>query len=111
VKELKECPFCGGEAEGFINESYYDFYTIRCTPCDFELDGATKREVLKIWNTRTPTVSVEDLRGVVADLKMIPTMSTVNKSVAANEAARTLEQLLAKSEGEMTTTTEHQEEG
>jgi len=107
----QKCPFCGAEIKVFQNmkKKWVPF-------CDnhecFRFDGfGTKEEAVAAVSQRNPTVSVEDLRGVVADLKMIPTMSTVNKSVAANEAARTLEQLLAKSEGEMTTTTEHQEEG
>ena len=49
-EELKPCPFCGGEAEWFINKHAY---MVECQNCyargSLEL---TKQDAIEAWNTR-----------------------------------------------------------
>ena len=49
-KELKPCPFCGGEA--WIYEG--NIYWVKCEDCGVEqVWSGTKEKAIKKWNTRT----------------------------------------------------------
>lgn len=62
-KELKPCPFCGGEPFGpkFEYESgRFDIYSVECPACDYSVEGGVFKEgdeakdaVTRFWNTRT----------------------------------------------------------
>ena len=60
-KELKPCPFCGGEIEitehEGISDDDIDGYSI-CCPCVF--GGEDKDAVIKAWNTRTAIVEAQE---------------------------------------------------
>lgn len=47
---LKPCPVCNSAVEGFINESYYHMFTVRCNTCQTEKDYNTRAEALARWN-------------------------------------------------------------
>lgn len=64
-KELKPCPFCGGEAvintiEPHKHEvakfmpDYPGGTFIECTGCTCALSGETEEKAIKAWNTRKP---------------------------------------------------------
>lgn len=47
MSELKDCPFCGGEA--YHDVQYEELY---CTKCEVKVSGATSNVLIKEWNTR-----------------------------------------------------------
>lgn len=52
--EILPCPFCGGDAEYWLDRHYADCHVIECMDC-----GATKRseyDVYKVWNMREGVV-------------------------------------------------------
>ena len=56
MKELKNCPFCGGKAEIIIFNYEYGTVTVRCTneDCDITMGKAffTDEEAINHWNRR-----------------------------------------------------------
>ena len=49
-KELKPCPFCGGEAELYY---YFGSVWVHCTGCDKNFTiFDTEKDAIKAWNTR-----------------------------------------------------------
>lgn len=92
ITELKECPFCGGEAQLFPkdrdNPPYQRFYDVRCVTKDCYLeDGAdymfdTKGEAVAKWNTRAARPGQKEIRD--KDLKIL------------GDRVRTLEARLSK---------------
>ena len=53
-KELKPCPFCGGEA---VINILLGNYCVTCTECNgsiFPAAGMTEEEAIEAWNTRKP---------------------------------------------------------
>lgn len=52
-EKLKQCPFCGGEAELITIGSRA--YLIKCKTCQIKTPRVTKAETaVRIWNTRKP---------------------------------------------------------
>ena len=52
--ELKQCPFCGGEAE--LYQSYFGYYQIECHQCSARSCTAVEKEsVISNWNMRSTT--------------------------------------------------------
>lgn len=54
-KELKSCPFCGGDAE-IRTEPLVDMSLIHCINCDAMVsfvDNERKDRLIKAWNRRT----------------------------------------------------------
>lgn len=57
-RELRECPFCGGEAEIFAYDPYDGYqgnltvYLVRCTKCGVELTREKKDTAIETWNRR-----------------------------------------------------------
>jgi Lar family restriction alleviation protein len=52
MKKIKRCPFCGGKAEVFINNSIYA-YSILCTECYAEsCRKHNEEDALILWNSR-----------------------------------------------------------
>jgi len=50
-KELKKCPFCGGEATFYGVDSYY----VACCRCEAQIARyRTAQEAVAVWNCRTP---------------------------------------------------------
>ena len=50
-KELKHCPFCGGELPKTIE--YGDGWYVRCCECNAETDTKeTEEEAIEAWNMR-----------------------------------------------------------
>ena len=49
MNKLKPCPFCGGKAE-LVEGS--DGWCVYCKECDCEMVRFTKKQAVKIWNTR-----------------------------------------------------------
>lgn len=66
MSELKNCPFCGGEAEKYqLNYGTAD-HVIRCSNIDCGVKPFIKKsnfdKIVKYWNTRTPTqITKEDV--------------------------------------------------
>lgn len=57
-KELRECPFCGGEAE-LLDYPEVEAYCVACLECGVEtLFYSSKEKVIKDWNTRTNKIPV-----------------------------------------------------
>ncbi len=61
--KLKPCPFCGGNAEIFINKSRQgQTSNIHCSKCSCRktllkhpsYDGVIEQDAIDDWNTRTP---------------------------------------------------------
>lgn len=58
-KELKPCPFCGGEAVLFIDESCYYKSAVYCGKCRVSTPREHIPEIaIDTWNTRKP---IEDI--------------------------------------------------
>lgn len=59
-KELRECPFCGGEAimaKDTIRDT--DYWIVICSDCDCNTICRTaQNEAIKAWNTRTNKIPV-----------------------------------------------------
>lgn len=54
-KELKPCPFCGGEAKIIENNHYTDIHSVMCKNCFSETDRYhTQEEAMAQWNKRKP---------------------------------------------------------
>lgn len=63
-KELKPCPFCGGEAVINVIEPHEHVVVnlppypggafIECTGCTCAMSGQSEEEVIEAWNTRKP---------------------------------------------------------
>ena len=58
-KELRPCPFCGGEAEAYKlpygrngAEKGNWYYDIRCKKCTATLTGGNESGTIEWWNTR-----------------------------------------------------------
>jgi len=54
LSELLACPFCGNHD---LTEDYAEYdnsisYWIECPKCEIVVEGDTKREAYKKWNTR-----------------------------------------------------------
>ena len=63
-KELKPCPFCGGDAQGSV-EYYKDdqWFFVHCTRCNARIDGeASKESARRTWNSRVKEVDHEENR-------------------------------------------------
>ena len=60
MTELKNCPFCGSEADGPNETDFGDEYWIQCTnpECRVTIEMETEAEAIKAWNTRTENVCV-----------------------------------------------------
>ena len=54
MRELKCCPFCGGEA--YTDKIGKPLFTIRCTNinCYCEISKNSLEDAINAWNTRTP---------------------------------------------------------
>ena len=53
MKELKPCPFCGGEAEIEMDENWYWNYYVFCQECKITTDYyETADEAIEAWNRR-----------------------------------------------------------
>lgn len=56
MKEIKKCPFCGGEAEIVVCNILYESnnkYIVRCKKCSAETDLCETREkAVERWNER-----------------------------------------------------------
>lgn len=53
-KELKPCPFCGGEAFEYYSGSQFEFCEVVCKECGCRSKGKTEAEAIEAWNTRKP---------------------------------------------------------
>ena len=65
MRELKRCPFCGGEAElrKHINGRGLEQHYVECLNCDCDMNVSTYsyntvEEAIKVWNTRNPVDDV-----------------------------------------------------
>ena len=59
--KLKPCPFCGGEAELFMNDE------IICN-CGAIMTESEDTDVITLWNTRTPRLTVEEVEECVGKI-------------------------------------------
>ena len=64
MKELKPCPFCGGDA---VIEAIYDDYEVRCTDCGNGtlILESVKGRAIDAWNTRTGSAELEAVKEYV----------------------------------------------
>jgi len=63
IKELKPCPFCGGEAD--LHHFGMKTYEIDCTDCGVNFGNSwggseLEDDLIKLWNTRPSELSDED---------------------------------------------------
>jgi len=58
MDKLLPCPFCGGEAELFMNDE------IICN-CSAIMTESEDTDVITLWNTRTPRLTVEDVYNTI----------------------------------------------
>jgi Lar family restriction alleviation protein len=64
IEELKPCPFCGREAEIYVNSGHAtegsDIGCVRCKECKAEIRYGWptirnyREQAIGLWNTRTP---------------------------------------------------------
>ena len=79
-KELKRCPFCGGEAE-LYESSDGDFFRVSCTKCYTLSDYYySKFEAIDTWNTRNYLEKQDS-----SNSSEIPKSSNVEQSVQVPE--------------------------
>lgn len=71
AKELKNCPFCGGDAELHKYE-YGTDVIVNCKGCDIQ-QGIYwhKDDAIKAWNTRTPIVEAQEWNPNMDDMAFI----------------------------------------
>jgi Lar family restriction alleviation protein len=50
MEELRECPFCGGEAN--IDEMSQDYYMVCCSKCGISCEFGTYLTAIEMWNRR-----------------------------------------------------------
>ena len=62
MSELKDCPFCGEEAELIKQDRHHPigglyYYWVECTGCEISVpnnqDVVTPDDAIKVWNTRS----------------------------------------------------------
>lgn len=83
MDELKPCPFCGGQAQVYMNK--HSRFIVKCmTPGCIKSNPArlTKREIAAAWNVR-PTSATESYEGLL----LICLMASVKKVKAGLEYA------------------------
>lgn len=68
-KELKPCPFCGGEAFEYYSGSQFEFCEVVCKECGCRSKRKTEAEAIKAWNTRKP------IDKVVEQLEALPNIN------------------------------------
>ena len=66
MRELKPCPFCGGEAR-------HNEYAIECKKCDLTIAYETPEITREYWNTRP------------ANLVVCPTEERINQLISSDE--------------------------
>ena len=61
MTELKNCPFCGSEADGPNETDFGDEYWIQCTnsECRVTMEMETEAQAIKAWNTRSAQAEEE----------------------------------------------------
>lgn len=47
--KLKQCPFCGGEAD---TEWHHGYFGVRCKSCYAEVTADGMNDAIELWNTR-----------------------------------------------------------
>ena len=52
MKELKPCPFCGGEAIIYQNYNEYGIWTVSCDVCHVEMVSGVRDILVAAWNVR-----------------------------------------------------------
>ena len=68
-KELKPCPFCGGEAEK--EWGIPSIFWIKCTGCGVEgSQHGSLEEAIKAWNTRKPIDKVVEQLEAIQNFEM-----------------------------------------
>lgn len=83
-RELKPCPFCGGEAVINVIEPHEHVVVnlppypggafIECTGCTCAMSGQSEEEVIKAWNTRKPIDKVVERLEELETYKQTVTM-------------------------------------
>lgn len=61
TKNLKNCPFCGGEA---VLTSIRGLYRVKCIKCDCSYrsrDNRTEKDAIEAWNQREPMDRVREM--------------------------------------------------
>ena len=58
-KELKPCPFCGGEAE---TEWHHGYCGVKCNDCCAEVSADGMNDAIEAWNRRTES-KIRTVRG------------------------------------------------
>lgn len=68
-KELKPCPFCGGEDTEIVPGIRGDWY-MGCLTCDYQIrcSDCTEEEIIRYWNTRP---AADSLKAENAELRYI----------------------------------------
>lgn len=67
-KQLKPCPFCGGEANIYQMHFWGTTYTCECSDCGIETKPMdTEAEAIEAWNRRTETASDTLMRVLAYD--------------------------------------------
>lgn len=59
AKDLKPCPFCGGQPIFVNNVRVGHPYGLKCVPCDYTLHDDRRDKVESNWNNRLPLSPVE----------------------------------------------------
>lgn len=71
IAELKECPYCGGDAELYVYSTGRDknFYLVRCENCG---NGTCADDdvytVMRLWNVRTSNDEEENVKTIYISL-------------------------------------------
>ena len=51
-KELKQCPFCGGEVVIYQNYNEYGIWSVSCDACRVEMVSGVRDILIAAWNVR-----------------------------------------------------------
>ena len=83
--ELKQCPFCGGEAE-LSEDEFFCRYSVACTECGAGTDAyGNERDAMDAWNKRIePTFTSDELdtiRRNIRDCRSERELSKIEQSI------------------------------
>ena len=104
-KELRECPFCGGEDVEYLPDGFGN-WLVGCVTCDYRIQcvSCTEDEAIRYWNTRPAEDALraenERLKVALSDISKIAFEPNIGDKVAREMMRRIANNALKKEKGE-----------